>query len=267
MQLSIIIVNWNTGDLLAQCLDSLCTQALPPAWEIIVVDNASQDDSVTMLEARFPMVRVIANVENVGYARANNQAAALARGRYLLLLNPDTIVSQEALAELIAFMKNHPEIGVCSPRLLLPDGTPQPYAFGADPTPGYLLRRGWNRLVLHRSMHNWAIDTPQIVDWVSGACLMVRRQSWQQVGGFDEHFFMYFEDNDLCLRLRQAGWQAVYNPLVGITHLGGRSLRQNPTVPRAYQESLRYFYQKHYTFAARVFLNLALPFYTRLSGL
>lgn len=242
MQLSILIVNWNTGAVLMQCLHALRVQALPEDWEIIVMDNASQDDSVGILRSQFPNVLLLASTENIGYARGNNLAAAQAQGRYLLLLNPDTIVSQETLAALLAFMEEHPHIGACSPRLLLPDGTPQPYAFGADPRPGYLLRRGWNRLVHHRSLHDWAIDTPQSVDWVSGACMMLRRKAWEQMGGFDEDFFMYFEDNDLCLRLRQAGWQIVYYPLLGITHLGGASEPGN----RFYHQSLVRFYRKHY---------------------
>ncbi|NOZ48969.1 MAG: glycosyltransferase family 2 protein [Chloroflexi bacterium] len=265
MQLSILIVNWNTGAVLMQCLHSLRVQALPEDWEIIVMDNASQDDSVEILRSQFPNVLLQASTENIGYARGNNLAAAQAQGRYLLLLNPDTIASQETLAALLAFMEEHPHIGACSPRLLLSDGSPQPYAFGADPRPGYLLRRGWNRLVHHRSLHDWAIDTPQVVDWVSGACLLVRRQAWEQVGGFDEAFFMYFEDIDLCLRIRHAGWQIMYNPRVEITHLGGRSLRQNPDAQRAYRQSLHHFYRKHYGLPARLFLTLALPLYARVS--
>jgi len=132
----------------------------------------------------------------------------------------------------------------------------QPYAFGADPTLGYLLRRGWNRLVHHRSLHDWAIDTPQSVDWVSGACLLVRRQAWEEVGGFDEAFFMYFEDVDLCLRIRHAGWQIMYNQRVGITHLGGASEPGR----WLYYQSLEHFYRKHYGrlwgFAMRVTMGV-----------
>lgn len=261
MQLSIVIVNWNTGALLAQCLESLHISTFPPEWEVIVVDNASQDDSVSMLKTRFSQVRMMANATNVGYARANNQAAARAQGRYLLLLNPDTIASREALAKLVTFMENHPEAGASSPRLLLPDGSPQPFSFGTDPTLVHLLRRGWNRLVHHHSLHDWAIDRPQIVDWVSGACLLVRREIWEQVRGLDEAFFMYFEDVDLCLRIRHTGWQIVYNPRVEITHLGGQSLRQNPRAPRAYDESLIYFYRKHYGILPAFVLRLLLAIY------
>jgi hypothetical protein len=138
--------------------------------------------------------------------------------------------------------------------LLRPDGTPQPYAFGGDPSIGYLLARGLNRLLFRRYLHNWAIDTPQAVDWVSGACLIVRRQVIEQVGGLDEQIFMYFEDNDWCLRMRQAGWTIYYNPHFSITHLGGQSLNRNPQARQAYYQSLKYFYAKHYSWFARALL-------------
>ena len=163
-------------------------------------------------------------------------------------------------------METHPQAAACSPRLLLPDGRAQPYAFGSDPSLGYLLRRGVNRLVFKRALHNWATAVSQPVDWVSGACLLLRRQALQHVGGFDETFFMYFEDVDLCLRLRQAGWQVWYHPQVGITHLGGQSLKQNPAAQAAYQESLRYFYRKHYSRPAQWLLRAALWAYNALSS-
>ena len=195
----------------------------------------------------FPGVRLIRNAANLGFGRANNQGIALAQGRYILLLNSDTVLPPGALVRLLDFMETHPQAAACSPRLLLPDGRAQPYAFGSDPSLGYLLRRGVNRLVFKRALHNWATAVSQPVDWVSGACLLLRRNALQHVGGFDETLFMYFEDVDLCLRLRQAGWQVWYHPQVGITHLGGQSLKQNPAAPATYQESLRYFYRNLYS--------------------
>ena len=265
IDLSILIVSWNVRELLAAALEAL-PAAAPATWEAIVIDNASQDDSAAMVAERFPDVTLIRNAANAGFGRANNQGIALARGRYVLFLNSDTVTPPAALARLVGFMDAHPEAGACGPRLLLPDGHPQPYAFGGDPRPAYLIRRGWRRLVRDRALHDWAAGETQAVDWVSGACLLVRREALQQVGGFDEAFFMYFEDNDLCLRLRKAGWQVVYCPQVSITHVGGQSLKQNVLAQRAYQDSLVHFYRKHYSRLAQVWLAAGLLPYRLLAS-
>jgi len=265
IDLSILIVSWNVRDLLAAALAAL-PAAAPATWEAIVIDNASQDGSAAMVAERFPDVALIRNAANAGFGRANNQGMALAKGRYVVFLNCDTIVPAAALTRLVGFMDAHPEAGACGPRLLLREGRPQAYAFGGDPRPGYLVRRGLNRLVRGRALHDWATSETQAVDWVSGACLLVRREALPQVGGFDEAFFMYFEDNDLCLRLRQAGWQVFYCPQVSITHLGGQSLKQNATAQRVYQDSLVYFYRKHYSRFAQGWLSAGLGLYRLLAS-
>jgi N-acetylglucosaminyl-diphospho-decaprenol L-rhamnosyltransferase len=275
--LSIIIVNWNTRELLGECLRSIgrdsgsgvrgqgfVAPSLTP--EIIVVDNASADGSAEMVQREFPDVRLILNEGNLGFARANNRGIAASRGRYVLLLNSDTVASTDALEMLVAFMDAHPEAGVVSPRLLRPDGTVQPYAFGGDPTLGYLLRRGFNRLLRHRYLHDWNTSAVQEVDWVSGACLMARRAAIEQAGPLDESMFMYFEDNEWCLRIRNADWKVYYDPQAEIVHLGGQSLAKNPAARQAYSESLRYFYRKHYSRAAQMLLSLLLPLYRRVIG-
>jgi GT2 family glycosyltransferase len=265
MVLSIIIASWNVRDLLAACLASL--RAVTLEIEIIVVDNASTDGSAEMVAAEFPQATLIRNATNIGFARANNQGICLARGRYVLLLNADTVVPPGALAALVDFMDAHPQAGACGPRLLHPDGTPQPYAFGRDPTPVYLLWRGLNRLLFHRYVHDWATDQVQEAEWVSGACLIVRREAIEQIGGLDENIFMYFEDNDWCLRLRRAGWRVYYNPQASITHLGGQSVKQNSQARTAYYRSLEYFYAKHYGLLARSLLKIGLVFYRALSSI
>ncbi len=202
--LSIIIVNWNTRELLRECLRSIgrdqasgirsqgfvAPSLTPDSWlltpEIIVIDNASADGSVEMVQHEFPDVHLIVNESNLGFARANNCGIAASRGRYVLLLNSDTVASTDALEMLVAFMDAHPEAGVVGPRLLRPDGTAQPYAFGGDPTLSYLLRRGFNRLLRHRYLHDWDTNAIQEVDWVSGACLMVRHTAMEQAGLLDE---------------------------------------------------------------------------------
>ncbi len=262
--LSIVIVSWNTQRLLRDCLRSAVQGADGLDREIIVVDNASTDGSPEMVAREFPDVRLICNRANVGFGAANNQGIRASGGDYVVLLNSDTVVPEGALARLVAFMAAYPETGACSPRLARPDGYAQAYAFGGDPTPGYLLARGFKRLVARRPLHDWETREVQKVDWVSAACLVARRRALEQVGGFDERFFLYFEDNDLCLRLRRAGWQILYNPDVTITHLGGESTKQSPAVTQWYDASLRYFYRKHYTPLARAALEIMLPFYRRM---
>jgi len=263
--LSVVIVNWNTAELLEACLRSCLAAQVPgEATEIIVVDNASTDDSVARVRNLAPAVRLIENTQNTGFARANNQGIAASRGTCVVLLNPDTVVPPGGLAALAAFMESHPDAGACGPRLLRTDGTTQPFAFGNDPTPAYLLRRATNRLLRGQPMHDWDTTEVQSVDWVAGTCLCVRRTAMEEVGLLDEAMFMYFEDNDWCLRLRQKGWRVYYAPEVAIVHVGGRSRVQNPRAGAAYYDSLRYFYAKHYGPLSRLWLWLSLPLYRML---
>jgi N-acetylglucosaminyl-diphospho-decaprenol L-rhamnosyltransferase len=269
MTLAIVILSWNTAPLLADCLRSIPAGAEGIDYQLIVVDNGSSDGSADMVACDFPGVHLIQNVDNVGFTRANNQGLQASQGRYTLLLNSDTLVPEGALPKLVRFMDERPEAGACGPRLLRPDGTPQPYAYGGDPTPAYLLARGLKQLLLRRYLHDWATSSIQEVDWVSGASLMVRREAVEQAGLLDEAIFMYFEDNDWCLRIRQAGWKVYYNPQVEIVHIGGQSLKQNPKAQQAYYKSLSYFYAKHYSRPAQWLLRLGLAPYwllTRVVG-
>jgi N-acetylglucosaminyl-diphospho-decaprenol L-rhamnosyltransferase len=254
--LTVIIVSWNTRDLTRQCLQSL--RPWPDLMEVIVVDNASTDGSVDLVATEFPEVKLIRNRDNVGFARGNNQGIAVSSGRYVLLLNSDTIVKPQALTDLVLYMDHHAGVGAVCPRLLTAHGEPQAFAFGSDPSIGYLLKRGLHRLLQHRAIHDWRTDQIQPVDWVSGACLLVRHAVIDQVGGLDENIFMYFEDADWCKRIRQAGWQVMFNPRIEIVHLGGQSLKQNPAARRGYYRSLDYYYGKHFGPIARLSLRLAL---------
>ncbi|OQA45471.1 MAG: N-acetylglucosaminyl-diphospho-decaprenol L-rhamnosyltransferase [Chloroflexi bacterium ADurb.Bin325] len=239
--LSIVIVNWNTRDLLASCLESIRGSGFQFSAsgqqsstsdlrsEIIVVDNASSDGSTTLVRERFPGVQLIENAANVGFARANNQAIALAQGRYVLLLNSDTVVHPGALAALVGFMDAHPAAGACGPRLLNADGTLQPAAHPML-TPG---RELWRLLFLERlypratyPMHRWDTVTPRRVEVIKGACLLLRRAALDQIGLLDESYFMYTEEVDLCYRLAEAGWELWYVPIAEIVHFGGSSTRQ-----------------------------------------
>ena len=214
-----------------------------------------------MVAQEFPQVQLLRNDTNLGFTRANNQGIRCSQGRYVLLLNSDTVVPHGTLARMAQFMDTHPEAGVVGPRLVLSDGTPQPYTFGDDPTPLYLLRRGLTQALFQRYLHDWRTDAIQAVDWVSGACLLARRAAIDQVGLLDEHIFMYFEDNDWCLRIRKGGWKVYYNPKVEIVHLGGQSLAQSPQAQRAYYRSLDYFYRKHYGPVPWLMLQVMLRLY------
>jgi hypothetical protein len=232
IELTVVIVNWNTRDLLTQCLDSvwedLSTRG-PAASETWVVDNASGDGSADIVREHYPWVHLIENGTNVGFARANNQAIKQAHGRYLLLLNSDTTVHPGTLTQLLTFMDTHPEAGACGARLLNADGTLQP---SCQPmlTPE---REFWRLTFLEQArpqatypMHTWGIKTPRRVEVIKGACLMLRRTALDQVGLLDDGYFMYTEEVDLCYRLAQTGWTLWYVPAAVVTHFGEGSSRQ-----------------------------------------
>ena len=262
MDLSVIVVTWNVRELLAACLAALPAATDELLTEVIVVDNGSTDGTADFVRSEFPGVRLLVNEENVGFARANNRGLTVAKGTYTVLLNPDTEPQPRSLTEMVRFMDAHPRAGAGSPRLVRPGGSAQPYAFGDDPSPGYLIRRAFAHA---RSgyLHDWGIVEPQQVGWVSGASLVARREAVQRVGGLDEKMFMYFEDNDWCRRMRLAGWQVWYNPRAEVVHIGGASLNQNPQARAAYYRSLAYFYGKHYGRAAGAAMSAATAVLTR----
>lgn len=230
MDLSVIIINWNTRDLLAQCLASVYAYPLDGDFEVWVVDNASADGSVQMVRERFPQVRLIENAENVGFARANNQAIQGSTGRYLLLLNSDTVAQPDALYNMVQFMEEHPQAGVVGPKLLNPDGSFQA-SYARFPTflTELLLITGLARLITGPyapSPCPKPREAAQPVDWAAGAALLVRRSAIEQVGLLDEGYFLYSEEADLCWRLWQGEWEVWYLPDVAITHCAGASTRQ-----------------------------------------
>lgn len=233
MDLSIIIVNWNVKDLLKICLQSACKPSPGLTTEIIVVDSASADGSPQMVQKEFPQICLIASNENIGYAKGNNVGINAAQGRYLLLLNPDTVVEKDALSCLIDYMDAHPAVGAAGPQLLWPDGAVQS-SRRRFPTLGSLfwestLLGQWfpnNRHVQNYHFTDQSPDKIQLVDWVVGAALLIRREAWQQTGPIDESFFMYFEETDWCRRCAEAGWKIHYMPQAKITHYEGKSSEQ-----------------------------------------
>jgi N-acetylglucosaminyl-diphospho-decaprenol L-rhamnosyltransferase len=253
VDLSIVIVSWNVRDLLRRCLASVLAQPAP-SGEVIVVDNASSDGSVAMVQAEFPHVSVIENAGNVGFTRANNQAIKSATGRYVLLLNPDTEVEAGALWTMLAYMDANPQVGAVGPQLLYGDGSvqssrrrfPDLKTLFVEST--ILQPLFSNSAILRRY---YVLDQPhdvtQDVDWVVGACMMLRRQVIAQVGLLDERFFMYSEEMDWCLRIKQAGWCVVYLPLARVVHHEARSSDQVVAAKHIHFQSSKVQYtRKHF---------------------
>ena len=234
IDVSVIVVNWNVRELLRECLRSTLEDGgvAPERLELIVVDNDSKDGSVEMVRAEFPQVALIANADNLGFGRANNQALPLCRGRYVMLLNPDTRVLPGAVRALVAHMDATPDAAVMGCRLLNADLSLQRWTGGAYPRllnvvnhylfVDRLLPPGWRPMPLYLD-RDVAHDIE--VDWVSGAVMLLRAD---RLGGrlFDPHYFMYGEDMELCHRLKAAGGRVIYTPVASIVHYQGESMKQ-----------------------------------------
>ena len=252
VDLSLIIVSWNTRQLLSDCLRSVYESVRGISIEIFVVDNASTDGSPGLVRDRYSEAALIANTENVGFARANNQAIPKAKGRYVLLLNSDTVVPEGALNALVQGMDAHPEAVVCSPMLLNADSSPQ-FCWARFPgLPSELsgtldLSQSPYPIADFADADKRAAMRPFAADWVGGACFLVRASALPAVGLLDEGYFMYSEETDWCRRFQEAGGKVLLVPAVTVTHLGGGSSRAVPlkTRERMYRSSLR-FYRKSY---------------------
>jgi len=252
--LSIVIVSWNTRDLLDACLVSIRTIADEVTREVIVVDNASADGTAQMVARDHPEVTLIANDENRGYAAGNNQGIGQASGEHVLLLNPDIVVHQGALDTLARFLQEHPAAGAVAPRLILPDGSVQA-SCRSFPTPDVVLYEalGLSRLFPRSRrfgkyrMTWWDYDDERPVDQPMASAILVRGEALEEVGGMDEHFPIFFNDVDFCKRLWDTGWEVWFTPEASMVHVGGASTRQ--VRRRMLTESHRSFvkfYRKHY---------------------
>jgi hypothetical protein len=242
--LSIIIVNRNTRGLLRECLDSIKEFPPPFPWEAIVVDNASADGSLQSIREEHPEVLLIENIANRGFSAANNQGARSASAPWLLFLNPDTRVHDGTLAGAVSFMQQHPQAGVMGCRTVNGNGSLQATAFAF---PGKLrifaYVSGLNRIFkLSRFTDHSALCSP---DYVQGSFLIVPRGVFEKCGGFDESFFLYAEEIDLCLRVKAAGYEVYYFPGISITHLGGGSASDTSTGLAHFITSSIRLYQKY----------------------
>lgn len=260
--ISIIIVSWNTASFLENCLASILANPPTSPFEKWVIDNASTDDSPRMVREKFPQVHLVENRENVGFARANNQAIQRCTGKYILLLNPDTLVASGALQALVDFLDKHPEAGAAGARILKPDGSLQ---ISSHPRPT-LSREFWRLFHLDvlspYAMYpptKWETTQPQDVDVLAGSCLLLRKEVLDQVGFLDEDYFIYSEEIDLCYRIQRAGWRLYWIPQAEVVHFGGQSTQQVPTEMflNLYHSNIKYF-RKHYGWPAALIYKMIL---------
>jgi GT2 family glycosyltransferase len=253
-RVSIVIVNWKTPKLLAQCLQTIKLDPQSDGFEIWVVDNASNDGSVEMLRADFPYVKVIANTVNTGFSKGCNQAIPLTTGQYVLLLNPDTEVKDRAIAKMADFLETHRDCGAVGPKVLNTDGTLQLACRRAFPDPAaafyrvtYLSRLFPNNQTLARYNYSFANENELLeVDALSGSCMMVRREVVEKIGLLDEDIFMFGEDIDWCWRIKQAKWKVYYYPEATVVHVHGAASRFRPIGATIdLHKGMYVFYKKH----------------------
>jgi GT2 family glycosyltransferase len=230
LDVSIIIVNWNTCDILKGCLNSLFQQTRTITFQVIVIDNASSDHSVEMIQQEFPQAILISNSVNRGFAAANNQGMRIATGRYVLLLNPDTIILDGAIQKSVEFTDKHPDIGVTGCQVWLNENEIQqtcfsfPTFWNALAQETGLLRIFPHSRIVGRAYYGWWDRKSQMdVDVVSGMFMLVRQEAIQKVGIMDEAYFVYAEETDWCFRFHKAGWRCVFTPAARIVHLDGGS--------------------------------------------
>jgi len=246
MKISIIIVSHSQAGHLQQCLDSIRRFAGDIPHETYVVDNASTDRSIDVVEKGFPDVTLIKNQENPGFGRANNQALSRAAGDFVLLLNNDARLTPGALEAMLAAMEKNTDTGIISCRLENPSGVAE-LSFGKMPG----LKNDFVQKILQTGLFSGFIQRklsePAYPDWVSGAAMLIRSACLKACGHFDENFFMYLEDADLCVRARKHGWKVYYLPTASIKHARGESWKNSPASLRlAYRKSQIYFYRKHH---------------------
>lgn len=269
MDLSIVIVNWNARDYLKKCVASIYKDATNPSFEIIVVDNASSDGSTEMLRNEFPGVILIENKNNLGFGAANNKALKKCASEFVLMLNPDTEVLDGAFAAMVSFMRQNEKAGAVGAKLLNTDGTIQLTCARNFPTLiteffwlTTLVRRfPKSRVVGKYLMSYWDHKDRREVDCLSGACIMARLEVLKRLNYFDEDYFMYGEDVDLCYCFKKAGWQVWYLPEAEIIHYGGASSKKIAATAAIYDRiAIKVFFKKHYGLLAAIAYRIMCSF-------
>jgi len=285
LDLGIIIVNWNTKDLLRRCLQTVLVSTGDFTFKVVLVDNASTDGSADMVRSEFPSVEVIASQTNGGFSYGNNLGlkALGYRGkgdvdadapRYALLLNPDTEVPPESLYNMVKFMDSRPDVGVAGPKLVLEDGTLDVACRRSFPTPMVSFYRfsGLSKLFPHNphfGRYNMTFVDPDLeleVDSVVGAYMQVRREAIRDAGLLDEMFFMYGEDLDWAFRIKEAGWKVFYHPQVMVKHIKRASSRRSKKAQFEFQRAMLIFYRKHYRRTTPLWLHLMVILGLMLKG-
>ena len=274
IKLSILIPTLNVCQMLKACLESIKQFTPDGTYEIIIADNASSDGTLEMLEANFPDIRVLASDKNEGFTKPVNRLLKEARGGFIVLLNPDTLLIEDVFSPQLDWLAENRQAGICIPKVLNSDGTFQAQSKRGDAKPaavfGYFLRLGklfpQNR-ALNSYLMSW-LDEDEIaeVDAVSGSCMIIRRECWEEVGDFDETFFAYQEDSDYCIRARKAGWKVMFVPISSIIHYGGQGGSGARPFKSIWEWHRSYFvlYKKHF---AREHFFLFNWFYYAMMGL
>ncbi len=262
--ISAVIVSYNTRELTLECLRTLTEELAGIEAEIFVIDNASSDGTPAAVRQALPMVQVLENARNVGFGAANNLAFERAAGRYLFLLNSDAFPRAGAISTLVSYLDEHPRAGVVGPRLVNPDGSLQPSCFRFTTPLQAWLENLWISKLLPSGSHlgdyqGWDYAGERAVDFCIGACLLVRREVYQQVGGFDEQFFMYQEEADWQKRIRDAGWLVMFTPSAEVMHIAGASGKEEPVrINQHFFESLDKYLLKHHGLPGFVHLRVAM---------
>ena len=227
---TVVIVSYNTKDILTECLEALFKNSKGIAMEVIVVDNDSHDGSAAMVRERFKNVSLIANSSNLGFAAANNQAFDIAQGNYIILLNPDAYIGPSSLENAIAFMDGKPQCGICGGKIISPEGNLEPSARRfPSPLSKFLTLSGLSARFPKSPFFNrhefggFTHDRPLEVDWVPGTFTIIRKSMLDAIGAFDERFYIYYEETDLCLRAKKEGWKVCFIPDAEVLHIGGAS--------------------------------------------
>jgi GT2 family glycosyltransferase len=254
--LSIVLVCWNNKAYLDPCLKSLYETGMRNSFDVIVVDNGSTDGSQQMLAEKYPGVMLIQNTGNVGLGKASNQGIEATNGRHILLLNNDTIVNGAAFDEMVDFLEQNPKVGAVGGKLLNPDGTVQAcYNYFSTLWEEFLIATRLGELIRPGYPSVMKADQIKSVDWLTSACLMVRRETLDQIGLLDESYFIYGDEVDLQYRIKRAGWEIYYLPQATTIHYGGRSMTRWPRRKMVYRGKML-FYKKNYNSVQAYLLRL-----------
>jgi len=255
IDLSIIIVNYNAKDLLRKCLNSIFDFQKDLNFEVMVIDNNSEDQSTKMVSGKFPQVKLLENKRNLGFSAACNQGIRKSRGRYILLLNPDTEFVSGGITEMIKFMDSHSRVGICGPQMIDPQGRVH---FSCRSFPSYLTAVSSGQSILNRLFPRNPLSRKYLlkdqdqsqkreVDWVSGSCFLTKREVFEKIGPLDELFFMYVEDVDFCYRAKNAGFLVYYFPEVVVIHHIGKSTKKRKLLMQTeHHRSMYHFFRKHH---------------------